>query len=95
MLTRLQLEANQTVANYWVSAPITVAAAGTNANWLAQYANDDIHQAFEDIVNAGLTTVRTWKANSPSRRAMTLINLQGIQRRHDSQWYLLSKLGQW
>ncbi|GAB1526701.1 ferroxidase, multicopper oxidase [Rhizoctonia solani] len=26
------LEANQTVANYWVSAPMTVAAAGTNAN---------------------------------------------------------------
>ncbi|CAE6434081.1 unnamed protein product [Rhizoctonia solani] len=26
------LEANQTVANYWVSAPMTVAAAGTNTN---------------------------------------------------------------
>ncbi|CAE6445099.1 unnamed protein product [Rhizoctonia solani] len=26
------LEANQTVANYWVSAPMTVAAAGTNSN---------------------------------------------------------------
>ncbi|CAE6472720.1 unnamed protein product [Rhizoctonia solani] len=26
------LEANQTVANYWISAPMTVAAAGTNSN---------------------------------------------------------------
>lgn len=39
--------------------------AGTNAYWLAQYANDDIDQAFQDIVNAGLTTVRTWSVSRP------------------------------
>jgi len=37
--------------------------AGTNAYWLAQYSNADIDQAFQDIVNAGLTTVRTWGFN--------------------------------
>lgn len=33
--------------------------AGTNAYWLAQESDPDIETAFDDIVNAGLTTVRT------------------------------------
>lgn len=33
--------------------------AGTNAYWLAQESNPDIDMAFDDIVGAGLTTVRT------------------------------------
>ena len=34
--------------------------AGTNAYWLAQNTDADINTAFNDIQNAGLTTVRTW-----------------------------------
>ena len=34
--------------------------AGTNAYWLAQIADEDIDTAFDTIVTAGLTTVRTW-----------------------------------
>ncbi|TFY74778.1 hypothetical protein EWM64_g9234 [Hericium alpestre] len=37
--------------------------AGTNAYWLAQQSNADIDKAFDDIVAAGLTTVRTWGFN--------------------------------
>ena len=37
--------------------------AGTNAYWLAQEADEDIETAFDDIVNAGLTTVRTMGFN--------------------------------
>ena len=33
--------------------------AGTNAYWLAQVSDEDIDTAFNDIVAAGLTTVRT------------------------------------
>lgn len=33
--------------------------AGTNAYWLAQVSDEDIHTAFSDIAAAGLTTVRT------------------------------------
>lgn len=35
--------------------------AGTNAYWLAQESDDDIDTALTDIVNAGLTVVRTWQ----------------------------------
>lgn len=34
--------------------------AGTNAYWMAQESDEDIDTAFDDIVNAGLTTLRTW-----------------------------------
>ncbi|KLO06842.1 CEL4a mannanase [Schizopora paradoxa] len=37
--------------------------AGTNAYWLAQESDADIDTAFNDIVAAGLTTVRTWGFN--------------------------------
>ncbi|KAL5526177.1 hypothetical protein ACEPAG_7516 [Sanghuangporus baumii] len=37
--------------------------AGTNAYWLAQISDADIDTAFNDIANAGLTTVRTWGFN--------------------------------
>lgn len=40
----------------------TFVVAGTNAYWLAQNADADIDTAFDDIANAGLTTVRTWYA---------------------------------
>lgn len=33
--------------------------AGTNAYWLAQESDEDINTAFNDVVNANLTTVRT------------------------------------
>ena len=34
--------------------------AGTNGYWLAHESDEDIDTAFQDIANAGLTTVRTW-----------------------------------
>ncbi|KAI5117037.1 hypothetical protein M0805_004744 [Coniferiporia weirii] len=41
----------------------TYTVAGTNAYWLAQNTDADIDTAFNDIQNAGLTTVRTWGFN--------------------------------
>ncbi|THH05918.1 hypothetical protein EW145_g4447 [Phellinidium pouzarii] len=41
----------------------TFTVAGTNAYWLAQEMDADIDTAFNDIVTAGLTTVRTWGFN--------------------------------
>ena len=43
----------------------TFVVAGTNGYWLAQQTDDDINTAFDDIANAGLTTVRTWSVLFP------------------------------